>query len=102
MTIVGGRTGKGDRMPKLGMEPIRKRQLIEATIASIHAHGLADTTVATISREAGVSPGIIHHYFGGKDALLGATMRALLVELRAHVVAALREARSPRARIEAI
>jgi TetR/AcrR family transcriptional repressor of bet genes len=89
-------------MPKLGMEPIRKRQLIEATIASIHAHGLADTTVATISREAGVSPGIIHHYFGGKDALLAATMRALLVEWRGYVVGALRAAQGPRARIEAI
>jgi TetR/AcrR family transcriptional repressor of bet genes len=89
-------------MPKLGMEPIRKRQLIEATIASIHAHGLADTTVATISREAGVSPGIIHHYFGGKDALLAATMRALLVEWRGYVVAALLAAQGPRARIEAI
>jgi TetR/AcrR family transcriptional repressor of bet genes len=89
-------------MPKMGMEPIRKRQLIEATIASIHAHGLADTTVATISREAGVSPGIIHHYFGGKDALLAATMRALLVEWRGYVVVALRAAQGPRARIEAI
>ncbi len=89
-------------MPKLGMEPIRKRQLIEATIASIHAHGFADTTMATISRAAGVSPGIIHHYFGGKAALLGATMRMLLVELRLYVVTALRSAAGPRERIEAI
>ena len=89
-------------MPKLGMEPIRKRQLIEATVASIHANGFADTTVQTISRAAGVSPGIIHHYFGGKGALLAATMRSLLVELRGCVVPALRAARSPRERIEAV
>ena len=89
-------------MPKLGMEPIRKRQLIEATIASLHAHGFADTTVATISHAAGVSPGIIHHYFGGKAALLAATMRSLLVELRGYVVAGLRAADGPKARIEAI
>ena len=89
-------------MPKLGMEPIRKRQLIEATVASIHANGFADTTVQTISRAAGVSPGIIHHYFGGKGALLAATMRSLLVELRGCVVPALRAARNPRERIEAV
>ena len=89
-------------MPKLGMEPIRKRQLIEATVASIHQNGFADTTVQTISRAAGVSPGIIHHYFGGKGALLAATMRALLVELRACVVPALRAAQGPRERIEAV
>ena len=89
-------------MPKLGMEPIRKRQLIEATVASIHQNGFADTTVQTISRAAGVSPGIIHHYFGGKGALLAATMRSLLEELRGCTVAALRSARGPRARIEAV
>ena len=82
-------------MPKLGMEPIRKRQLIEATIASMHAHGFADTTVQTISRAAGVSPGIIHHYFGGKGALLAATMRSLLVELRGYVVAGTARRRRP-------
>ena len=89
-------------MPKLGMEPIRKRQLIEATVASIHANGFADTTVQTISRAAGVSPGIIHHYFGGKGALLAATMRSLLVELRAASCRRCARPRSPRERIEAV
>ena len=56
----------------------------------------------TISRAAGVSPGIIHHYFGGKGALLAATMRALLVELRSCVVPALRGSRGSRERIEAV
>ena len=89
-------------MPRSGIQAIRKRHLIEATVASIHANGFADTTVQTISRTAGVSPGIIHHYFGGKAALLAAAMRSLLVELRACVVPALRAAPGPRARIEAV
>jgi len=89
-------------MPKLGMEPIRRRQLIDATIASIHAYGYGDTTVARIGRAAGVSPGIIHHYFGGKGELLEATMRALLRRLRHSVLARLERADGPRARIEAI
>ena len=78
-------------MPKVGMEPIRKRQLIAATVEVIHRNGFADTTVQTISRAAGMSPGIIHHYFGGKGPLLAATMRALMVELRSCLVPALRE-----------
>jgi TetR/AcrR family transcriptional repressor of bet genes len=102
MAMLGPTNEGGGRVPKLGMEPIRKRQLIEATVASIHRNGFADTTVQTISRAAGVSPGIIHHYFGGKGALLAATMRALMVELRGSVVPALRAARGPRERIEAI
>jgi len=89
-------------MPKVGMEPIRRRQLIDATIASMGEHGLADTTVQTISRGAGVSPGIIHHYFGGKDELLAATMRSMLVQLRSDVTERLAAAGSPRARLEAI
>ncbi|RJF78233.1 transcriptional regulator BetI [Azospirillum cavernae] len=89
-------------MPKVGMEPIRRRQLIEATIASMGERGLADTTVQTISRGAGVSPGIIHHYFGGKDELLAATMRSMLEQLRADVTERLAAAGSPRARLEAI
>src|SRR5260221_8272531 len=89
-------------MPNLGMEPIRRRQLIDATITSIGRYGLADTTVQRISREAGVSSGIIHHYFGGKDELLEATMRRLLQGLHEDVVAALGKARSLEDRIVAI
>src|SRR5690242_5465857 len=89
-------------MPKLGMEPVRRRQLIDATIASIGRYGLADTTVQRISREAGVSSGIIHHYFGGKSELLEATMRRLLQRLGEDVVAALAAARSAEDRVIAV
>lgn len=89
-------------MPKLGMGPIRRRQLIEAAIASIHEYGLADATVARIARKAGVSPGIVHHYFADKDALLFAAMRAILEELRSEALERLKRARTPRERLDAI
>ena len=89
-------------MPKVGMEPIRRRQLIDATISSIGRYGYGEATVQRISRTAGVSSGIIHHYFGGKDELLEASMRTLLAELRAEVVARLSRASTPRARLEAV
>lgn len=89
-------------MPKVGMEPIRRRQLIEATIASIHEYGFADTTVSRISAAAGVSTGIVHHYFDGKADLLEATMRWLMGDLRRQVVARLARARTPRERLLAI
>ena len=68
-------------MPKLGMQPIRRRQLIQATMEAIDEVGLADTTVMRIAKRAGVSAGIISHYFGGKDGLLEATMRQILGDL---------------------
>ncbi|MGP9686342.1 transcriptional regulator BetI [Halomonas sp. AOP25-F1-15] len=91
-------------MPKVGMEPIRRQQLIHATMAAIDEVGLAEATVMRISRHAGVSAGIISHYFGGKDGLLEATMRQILTDLT-EAVAARRHALtddSPRAHINAI
>jgi len=89
-------------MPKLGMAPIRRKQLVEAAIAAIHEHGFANATVIRIARRAGVSAGMVHHYFKDKDELLFATMRHLLAELRADAVARLAGTTDPRSRIRAI
>lgn len=89
-------------MPKLGMGPIRRKQLVEAAIGAIHEHGFANATVARIARRAGVSSGVVHHYFTDKDELLFQTMRSLLAELRRDAVARLRGARTPRERVNAL
>ena len=89
-------------MPKVGMQPVRRRQLIDATIETIHRHGFADTTIARIANAAGMSSGIISHYFGGKNALLEATMRFLMQELRKDYLSRLAEAKTPHERLEAI
>lgn len=69
-------------MPKVGMKPVRKQQLIDATLQSIGEFGLQNTTIVTISRIAGLSSGIISHYFGGKQGLIEATIMHLLEQLR--------------------
>jgi TetR/AcrR family transcriptional repressor of bet genes len=89
-------------MPKVGMQPVRKRQLIDATIATIAEHGFGEATIARIARRAGLSSGIIAHYFGGKDALLAATMRHLLTELLRDATDRLKRARTPLERAEAV
>jgi len=55
-----------------------------------------------IARRAGVSAGLAHHYFGGKDQLLLATMRHLLAELGDEIQTRLAGAQSPRDRIRAV
>ena len=89
-------------MPKVGMEPIRRRQLIEATLASIHQEGFAQTTIARVSRRAGLSGGIVAHYLDGKAGLLEATMRALVDKVRGDILARLARARSPLERVLAV
>jgi len=89
-------------MPKLGMEPIRRKALIAAAIDAIHARGMAHVTMGDIASRAGVSAGLAHHYFGGKDQLLLATMRHLLSELGDEIQTRLAEAKNPQDRIRAV
>lgn len=69
-------------MPKVGMEPVRRQQLIDATIESVATKGLQGTTINSISKNAGLSSGIISHYFNGKQGLIEATVRYLLTSLK--------------------
>jgi TetR/AcrR family transcriptional repressor of bet genes len=89
-------------MPKVGMEPLRRRALIDATISAIGERGSLDVTMSEIAGRAGVSSALAHHYFGAKDELLQATMRHLLAELNADTRHALSVAHTPRERVIAI
>jgi TetR/AcrR family transcriptional repressor of bet genes len=84
------------------MEPLRRRALIDATISAIGERGSLDVTMSEIAGRAGVSSALAHHYFGGKDDLLQATMRHLLAELNADTRQALALARTPRERVSSV
>lgn len=73
-------------MPKVGYEPIRRQQLIDATLNSVAELGLKATTINTISKRAGLSSGIISHYFGSKNGLIEATVRYLLTSLKSSLI----------------
>ncbi|MBZ9795747.1 choline-responsive transcriptional repressor BetI [Mesorhizobium sp. ES1-4] len=89
-------------MPKIGMEPLRRKALIDATISAIGERGSLDVTMSEIAGRAGVSSALAHHYFGAKDELLFATMRHILAELTVDMRRALQSATSPRERVSAV
>lgn len=89
-------------MPKLGMEPIRRAALVEATIHEIGAQGSLDVTVGAIAKRAGMSSALAHHYFGGKEQIFLAAMRHTLTVYGAEVRGALAMAKTPQERVEAI
>ena len=89
-------------MPKLGMEPIRRAALLQATIDEIGAVGNLDVTVSAIAKRAGMSSALAHHYFGGKDQIFLAAMRHILRVYGDEVRVALRAANGPHARLEAV
>lgn len=57
-------------------EPDARRQsLVEACAHSLAMRGVSGTSVRAICTEAGVSPGLLRHYFSGIDALVAETYR---------------------------
>ncbi|OCW58451.1 transcriptional regulator BetI [Hoeflea olei] len=89
-------------MPKIGMEPIRRKALTDAAIEAIGARGSMAVTMSDIAGRAGVSPALAHHYFGSKEQLIAESVRALLRELKEDADRALKAAASDRARVSAI
>src|SRR6201984_3767994 len=83
-------------------EDARRAQLIEVTIDSLAEVGYVGTTLAEIARRAGVSPGLVAHYFGEKDGLLEAAFRTLARTIAERVRARLALAHTPRGRVQAV
>jgi betaine-aldehyde dehydrogenase len=84
------------------IEDMRRRQLVEVTIDSLAELGYMGTTLAQIAARAGVSPGLVAHYFSDKDGLLEAAFRSLARRVALQVRARLHEVHSPRGRIQAV
>ncbi len=57
-------------MPKLGMGPIRREQICRAAVTVIAREGYAGTTMRMVAEEAGVSTGMLNHYFANRQDLL--------------------------------
>ncbi len=57
-------------MPKLGMGPIRRAQICRAAATVIAREGFAGTTMRLVAEEAGVSTGMLNHYFANRQDLL--------------------------------
>src|SRR5258708_24956716 len=90
------------RMLRVDSEALRRRQLIDATVDAISDVGFAQASLGEIAGRAGVSPGLVAHYFANKDGLLEATMRHLVRELGETVRRRLATVNSPRERIQAV
>jgi TetR/AcrR family transcriptional repressor of bet genes len=63
---------------------VRRRQLIEATIASIAERGYSATTMADVADGAGLSRGIVNFHFESKEKLLAETLRFMAKTYEAH------------------
>ena len=65
---------KAANTPRVQPPKIRREQLIHATMKSIARNGLSGTTMAEVTREAGLSLGIANLHFQSKEKLLTETL----------------------------
>jgi TetR/AcrR family transcriptional repressor of bet genes len=89
-------------VPKLGMGPIRREQICRAAATVIAREGFSGTTMRVVAEEAGVSTGMLNHYFANRQDLLIHALQ--FVSLRAHgrMVAALEGLPPGRERLTAL
>jgi AcrR family transcriptional regulator len=65
-----------------GREPnrgqARRQQILDAAAACFVREGFHGTSIAKISKAAGMSPGHIYHFFESKEAIIGALVERKL------------------------
>jgi AcrR family transcriptional regulator len=84
------------------MAPVRRAEIVSATIRCLARDGYARLTMKRVAAEAGVSPGILHYYFPDKRAILAAAAAAVTSDLDRRVAVAARGARDARSRLRAV
>ena len=91
---------RSPRHEELGED--RRAQLIAVTVDSLAELGYVGSTLAQIAGRAGVSQGLVAHYFSDKDGLLEAAFRSLARRVSEQMRLRLHTAHTPRERIQAI
>ena len=80
------------RSGRTASKEVRRRQLIDATIDSIAERGFSETTLATVTKGAKLSHGIVNFHFKSKEALFVETLGFLAKEHYDHWHAAMERA----------
>ncbi len=84
------------------MGPIRREQICRAAAAVIAREGFAGTTMRMVAEEAGVSTGMLNHYFENRQDLLTQTLVYVTERSQERYEAAIEGIPPGRARLEAL
>ncbi len=69
------KTARGARSAGRSLSSEKAQRIVEAMRLSVARRGTAGSTFDQVSREAGVSRGLLHYYFGTKEQLLVEAVR---------------------------
>jgi AcrR family transcriptional regulator len=84
------------------MAPVRREQIIQATIRCLARVGYSALTMSQVAQEAGVSQGILHYYFANKRAILVAALETVMADLDRRVVRRSTRATDARGQLRAV
>lgn len=88
--------------PKLGVAPVRREQIVQATIRCLARDGATGLRMKRVAAQAGVSQGILHYYFTNKRAILIAALQTVQADLDQRLHELLEGARDARTRLRAV
>ena len=90
MTIgaVSDPLGTGPRRRRLS-ETERREQILRATVEVVARYGYDGASLVRVAEQAGVSKGLVSHYFGSKDDLMAEAVTGTVRALREFVAAQL-------------
>jgi TetR/AcrR family transcriptional repressor of bet genes len=69
-------------MGRRSLREQRRAELVAAFARVLARQGFAGATIAAVAEEAGVTPGLVHHYFTDKNELLASLVTDLLERFR--------------------
>jgi TetR/AcrR family fatty acid metabolism transcriptional regulator len=77
-----------------------RQTVLDAAIATMAKRGFVNTSVQDIADAAGMSKGVVHYHFDGKDALIAEVLKTCADRLSARVRGAWESAASPGDKIQ--
>jgi len=85
VTPVTPRTRRPGRPPGQPDGPDQRARLVDIALRLFASRGFAETTLAAIAREAGMTPAAIHYYFKTRDQLFDVVFDERIAPMRAHI-----------------
>jgi AcrR family transcriptional regulator len=86
-------------MPKTGIAPIRRQELIDAVLAIVSTEGWDGLTVRRVSALSGVAPGAIPHFLGTKADMVSEAIAHAFRIYQERVLNAIAAASTPTAKL---
>ena len=96
--IKGTRLSRAQRGKQIAL--LRKRQITGAAYEIIAEKGYYNFTMMDIAKRAGVSSGLIHHYFKDKENMLVTLLREMQQSVRINTEKAIEEVPGPKEKLE--